>query len=343
LKKLLAIRQLPTATTRQRNRDSGTETKHIPIELLQWLTDTIIEVLNLKSLYSLSRLEKLKIKVLYSRLMYLHSAAQAERFESHSQKARQVLRFSCTQQLALVTMRCHYGYLVLAFLGILTVVRSGTVPAEVRVRQKPSTRGSKERFVHKRDYTRGGSIIEESVPPTIIAQAELQSAVQSKPTMMLPVTSAEFPKFLSLSAMMFLIVYIFTISRDTKDALIVTNCGAEAIAFLKVYGVIPAASAFLLLYSYLANKFPPQTLFYITVAPFIAFYFAFAFFLYPLRNALHPMSIPLPQGGMSYAVNLLRHWTFSLYYIMSELWGSAGIPLLFWSCANDVIRIDQVR
>jgi ATP/ADP translocase len=35
--------------------------------------------------------------------------------------------------------------------------------------------------------------------------------------------------------------------------------------------------------------------------------------------------------------------SFSLYYIVSELWGSAGIPLLFWTCANDVTPIDQAK
>ena len=28
---------------------------------------------------------------------------------------------------------------------------------------------------------------------------------------------------------------------------------------------------------------------------------------------------------------------------VSELWGSAGIPLLFWSCANDVVKLDQAN
>ena len=158
----------------------------------------------------------------------------------------------------------------------------------------------------------------------------------------LPIYSAEVPKFLTLSSMMFLIIYMFTIARDTKDTLIVPSCGAESIAFLKVYGVIPAASAFLMGYSYLANRVSPEQLFYLTVGPFMLFYCAFAFILYPMRHVLHPMSIPLPDNGFSFAVNLFRHWTFSLFYIVSELWGSAGIPLLFWSCANDVVRIDQV-
>jgi ATP:ADP antiporter, AAA family len=157
-----------------------------------------------------------------------------------------------------------------------------------------------------------------------------------------PIYPKELAKFFSLSFMMFWIVFVFTMTRDTKDALIVTNCGAEAIAFLKVYGVVPAAALFMITYAKLANNLSPRTLFYVTLAPFFIFYALFAFVLYPLRDILHPLSIKVPEGGLSFAVNLFRHWTFSLYYIITELWGSAGIPLLFWSCANDVVQIDQV-
>jgi ATP:ADP antiporter, AAA family len=126
--------------------------------------------------------------------------------------------------------------------------------------------------------------------------------------------------------MMFWIVFVFTMTRDTKDALIVTNCGAEAIAFLKVrhalndnmsitslimlkvYGVIPAATGFMVLYAKLSNILPMQTLFYVILAPFFVFYTLFAFVLYPLRHYLHPLSLAVPQGGMAYAVNLLRYW-----------------------------------
>ena len=152
----------------------------------------------------------------------------------------------------------------------------------------------------------------------------------------------EIAKFVALSTMMLCFVFIFAVSRDTKDALIVTNCGAESIAFLKVYGVIPAAASFMVLYSYLVKLLSPQALFYSIVIPFMAFYSLFAFVLYPKREALHLMSISVPDGGISYVINLVRHWTFSLYYIVSEVWGSVGIPLLFWSCANDIFKIDQV-
>ena len=44
----------------------------------------------------------------------------------------------------------------------------------------------------------------------------------------------EITKFLLLGTMKFFIIFVLTLTRDTKDTLIVTQCGAEAIAFLKV-------------------------------------------------------------------------------------------------------------
>lgn len=49
-----------------------------------------------------------------------------------------------------------------------------------------------------------------------------------------PIENAELRKFLMMSGMMFFIIYIYTTVRDTKDTLIVSSCGAEAITFLKV-------------------------------------------------------------------------------------------------------------
>lgn len=180
--------------------------------------------------------------------------------------------------------------------------------------------------------------------PILVANAVLPVTKKAPWYMTIfPIFPDELVKFFSLSMMMFWIIFVFTMTRDTKDTLIVTNCGAEAIAFLKVYGVLPAAASFMILYAKLANVLAPRTLFYVTLAPFFVFYFFFAFVMYPLRNVLHPLHIAVPTGGLSFAVNILRYWTFSLYYIVSEVWGSAGIPLLFWSCANDVVPIHQAK
>lgn len=49
----------------------------------------------------------------------------------------------------------------------------------------------------------------------------------------------ETKKFLLIGSIKFFIILALTLTRDTKDTLVVTQCGAEAIAFLKVsYSVV---------------------------------------------------------------------------------------------------------
>lgn len=44
----------------------------------------------------------------------------------------------------------------------------------------------------------------------------------------------EATKFILIGMIQFFIIIALTLTRDTKDTLVVTQCGAEAIAFLKV-------------------------------------------------------------------------------------------------------------
>jgi hypothetical protein len=48
----------------------------------------------------------------------------------------------------------------------------------------------------------------------------------------------EVTKFLLIGSIKFFIILALTLTRDTKDTLVVTQCGAEAIAFLKVCMVV---------------------------------------------------------------------------------------------------------
>lgn len=148
----------------------------------------------------------------------------------------------------------------------------------------------------------------------------------------------------------FFINFNYTILRDTKDALIVTapGSGAEAIPFLKVWGVLPFAVIFMVVYSKLSNVFSKQKLFYTTISFFIAYFALFALVFYPYHDTLHPhgfadkLQAMLPSG-FSGLVALVRNWTYALFYIMSELWGSVAISLLFWGFANDTTRVSESK
>lgn len=151
----------------------------------------------------------------------------------------------------------------------------------------------------------------------------------------------QMAKLISISSMLLWIVYVYSLTRDIKDALIISNCGAESIAFLKVYGVIPTSILFTILYNFLASRFSTENLFYVLLIPFITFYVSFGLFFYPYRDFLHPLWPTVAKNGMNYALSLVNYWSFSIYYLISELWGSAAIPLLFWSCVNDIISREE--
>lgn len=165
-----------------------------------------------------------------------------------------------------------------------------------------------------------------------------------------PVYSYELKKLIPMLLLFFFILFNYTVLRDTKDALIVTapGSGAEAIPFLKVWGVLPAAILFIFIYSKMSNVLSKPALFYSSVIPFIAFFGIFAIFIFPNKDVLHPTATcdwlqeRLPQG-FSGLIAILRNWTYSIFYIMSELWGSVCLSLLFWGFANDITKISESK
>jgi ATP:ADP antiporter, AAA family len=163
-----------------------------------------------------------------------------------------------------------------------------------------------------------------------------------------PVHAFELKKLLPMLIMAFCISFNYTVLRDTKDTLIVTSVSSEAIPFLKLWGVVPAAIVFMLIYAKLSNILSKETLFYVTIAPFIVFFGLFAFVIYPNHELLHPtatanyLSSVLPQGFAG-LIGCFENWTFSVFYILSELWGSAVLSLMFWGFANEIVKTMEAK
>ncbi|OAY82942.1 Plastidic ATP/ADP-transporter [Ananas comosus] len=157
-------------------------------------------------------------------------------------------------------------------------------------------------------------------------------------------------KIIPLGIMFFCILFNYTILRDTKDVLVVTAKGssAEIIPFLKTWVNLPMAVGFMLLYTKLSNVLSKEALFYTVIFPFIAFFGAFAFVLYPLSDVIHPTALAdklLAALGPSFLgpVAILRIWSFCLFYVMAELWGSVVISVLFWGFANQITTVEEAK
>eukprot|EP00884_Botryococcus_braunii_P011321 jgi/Botrbrau1/2018/Bobra.0047s0003.1 len=156
-------------------------------------------------------------------------------------------------------------------------------------------------------------------------------------------------KILPLGFMFFCILFNYTILRDTKDVLVVTapGSGAEVIPFLKTWVNLPMAIGFTILYAKLANVLQTEQLFYACIFPFILFFGAFAFVMYPLQSVIHPTAFCDYLVGLaprlSAPIAILRNWSFCLFYVMAELWGSVVVSLLFWGFANQITTVDEAK
>ncbi len=163
-----------------------------------------------------------------------------------------------------------------------------------------------------------------------------------------PIHNYELKKFLPLAFIMFCILFNYTLLRDTKDTIVVNSAGAGAISFLKLYCVTPAAIIFVIIYAKLTNILSRENVFYAVVTPFLVFFGVFAFLIYPNLESLHPSAASIAALKSSYPamtgfIDIYAYWSYSLFYVLSEIWGSAMIGLMFWQFANHVVRMRESK
>ena len=173
-----------------------------------------------------------------------------------------------------------------------------------------------------------------------------------------PIHKGEWLKFFCMGSMLCCILFNYNILRALKDGLIVPNIGAEAISFVKMYAITPAAISFMVLYTYLTNILTFQKIFLYIAGFFLIFFLSFAFILYPYRDIIHPSPetitalIDTKINFLSFSINLdhfkwffklYGKWTFVLFYVIAELWGSAMIFLLYWQFANKTTQTEEAK
>ena len=133
-----------------------------------------------------------------------------------------------------------------------------------------------------------------------------------------------------------------------KDSIVITTIGAESTAFLKVWGVMPAAILMAVIYVALISRFRPQTVFYVIISSFLAFFGIFAFVIFPNHEYyhLHPdvaANLIASYPHLKWFILSASKWGFSLFYIIAELWSNAVFNLLFWQFVNSVTSVDQSK
>lgn len=163
-----------------------------------------------------------------------------------------------------------------------------------------------------------------------------------------PIHGYEMKKFLPMCFIMFFVLFNYTVLRNMKDALVVPAAGAEVISFLKFWGVTPVSILFVVLYTKLSNVLAKESLFYAIVVPFLVFFAAFAFVIYPNKDFLHPdpqhIQMLMEQfPNVKYFIAIWGVWSYAIFYIMAEMWGTIILTLMFWQFANDITRTNEAK
>lgn len=173
-----------------------------------------------------------------------------------------------------------------------------------------------------------------------------------------PIETEELKKFLPMACMMICILFNYNSLRSLKDALVVPNIGAEAVSFIKLYCVVPAAIILMLVYSKLTNIMSQEKIFMSFASFFLAWFMLFAFVLYPNIDIIHPDAagiehlittdidfglFTLHMAHFKWFLLIYSKWSFALFYVLAELWGSAMLSLLFWQFANHITRTSEAK
>ncbi len=42
-------------------------------------------------------------------------------------------------------------------------------------------------------------------------------------------------------------------------------------------------------------------------------------------------------------ISIFRNWTYALFYMLANLWGTVVVSLLFWSFANEISTVEEAK
>ncbi|USN51387.1 MAG: NTP/NDP exchange transporter [Myxococcales bacterium] len=161
-----------------------------------------------------------------------------------------------------------------------------------------------------------------------------------------PIFPNEVKRVVSQALLLFLVCFDYSMLRCMKDTVVITASSAAVIPFIKVWMLLPMAILFTFLYVKFSNKFSETVVFPSIISAFLAFFLVFAFVLYPNNESLHLITIPnflreiLPQG-LSGLIAMIEYWSFTLFYVIAELWSNIVLSILTWGFINSTTSMKE--
>jgi len=163
-----------------------------------------------------------------------------------------------------------------------------------------------------------------------------------------PIHAHEAKKLIPMVIMTALVALDYSILRNLKDTLLITEpgSGAEVLPFIKLWVMLPAAILSTIGLSYLLNHFSRTAIYTGIIVAFSLFFLLFGFLIYPNRSSLHLHSSAdylqsISPLGFKGLISMYRNWTVTCFYVIAELWGTIVLQVLMWGFANEITKISE--
>lgn len=160
------------------------------------------------------------------------------------------------------------------------------------------------------------------------------------------ITKKDLKKFVPLVIIFFVTIFVYTISRQQKDILIIPTIGAEGAVACKIL-VLIFALLYQFLYAKLSDKISMSKWLYLGVTPIIGYFVLFAFCLFgnadvvPSVDTIASWKQTYPLLVRLKILDLASVWPSVIYYILCEIWAVTVLIVIVWQILNRYIAKEE--
>ena len=153
------------------------------------------------------------------------------------------------------------------------------------------------------------------------------------------VTPKDMKKFLPLVTLYFVTVFVYTISRQQKDVLVIPDMGAEGAVACKIL-VLVCVFGYQFIYNKCNRTFKISTWAYFATIPIVSYFIIFAFGLMG-NSSIVPADATIlawkqnwPLLARCRVFDLLKFWPGVVYYIFCEMYAVTVMMIWVWQIIN---------
>jgi AAA family ATP:ADP antiporter len=161
------------------------------------------------------------------------------------------------------------------------------------------------------------------------------------------VNSDTITRFFLFGGLLFLLTFVYLITRDIKDVLIISAADATLLPELKSLITFPKILVFGLFLIFYRKPNLPYIMM-IFLGALLLYFIIFHFWLFPHSQQLHMTADEILHWSQIHNLDLSvarvwGMWSYSLYYILADLWAILAIGFLFWALANQTFSMQEAK